>query len=263
LPEPDAGTTMLEWLGSAFKAYRWYKNRSTALPINSKAEDDAESSLERTPTHPKLFETDFYGSETKVKLVRSDIGIAMIDAETGVLITAQRSLKQSDLESVRIGVNTGVFVNLTLQDGEIVSCFISEPENEIFGSMRAFWWSLARRNVWTARFNTISMNNNTPGFAAVYGQAREMWDEAIKQAGSIYNMRDMIMPMRNIHFEVISKMKENAEHPAHKLGLEIALALVLATQADDPKLEAYAFRCFSRFIWLPGEEPAEFRGHAA
>lgn len=254
---------MLEWLGSAFKAYRWYKNRAPARPINSEVEGHTESPLERTPTHPRLFEADFYGSETKVKLVRSDVGIAMIDAETDGQITVQRSLKQSDLEAVPAGVDTGVFVNLTLQDGEIVSCFISEPENEIYGSMRAFWWSLARRNVWTACLNTLSIKSDTPGFAAVFGQAREMWDEAIKQAGSIDNMRDMIMPMRNIHFEVISKMKAGTENPAQKLGLEIALAMVLATQADDRKLEAYAFRCLNRFIWLPGEEPAEFRQHAA
>jgi hypothetical protein len=57
-------------------------------------------------------------------------------------------------------------------------------------------------------------------------------------------------------------MKEDAEHPAHKMGLEIALAMILATQAGDPKLERYAFQCLNRFIWLPGEEPAEFRQHA-
>jgi hypothetical protein len=258
----DAGTTMLEWLGRAYKAYKWYKNRSSlspALPVI----DTIDPPPARKPSKPDLFETDFNGSATKVSLVRSSFGIFLTDAESGIQITAQRSLQQMDLESVPSEIHTGVFVNLTLQDGEIVSCLITPPDNEVYGSMRAFWWDLARGTIQTALVGSMRVTPETPGFENIFGQAREMWDEAIKQAGSIDAMRDLIMPMRNIHFKVISKMRADAEHPAIQLGLDIALAMVLATQAGDPKLEAYAFRCFNRFLWLPGEEPPEFRQHAA
>lgn len=45
---------------------------------------------------------------------------------------------------------------------------------------------------------------------------------------------------------------------AAKLGLDIALAMVLATQSEDPRLEAFAYQRFKRFLWQPGEEPKEF-----
>jgi hypothetical protein len=56
-------------------------------------------------------------------------------------------------------------------------------------------------------------------------------------------------------------MKDNAAGEAAKLGFKIALAMVLATQSEDPKLEAFAFQRFKRFLWQPGEEPREFRQH--
>ena len=75
-------------------------------------------------------------------------------------------------------------------------------------------------------------------------------------------MRDMIVPLRNVHLTVISQMKEKETSEAAKLGLDIALAMVLATQSEDPKLEAFACRRFKRFLWQPGEEPVEFRQFA-
>jgi hypothetical protein len=46
------------------------------------------------------------------------------------------------------------------------------------------------------------------------------------------------------------------------LGLEIALAMILATQSEDEKLEKFAFQQFKRFLWQDGEGPQEFRMHA-
>ena len=88
-----------------------------------------------------------------------------------------------------------------------------------------------------------------------------MWDVAIENAGSIDYMRDMLVLLRNQHLEVISKLITEATNEATKLGLEIALAMVLATQSEDDKLERFAFERFRRFLWQPGEEPPEFYLH--
>src|SRR5688572_1483534 len=92
----------------------------------------------------------------------------------------------------------------------------------------------------------------------VHLAARTIWDAAIENAGSIENMRDLIMPLRNQHFEVINGMRMKEQDEATKLGLQIALALVLAVQSEDAKLETYAVECFKQFLWQPGEEPFEF-----
>ena len=72
-------------------------------------------------------------------------------------------------------------------------------------------------------------------------------------------MRDLIMPLRNVHYEVINKLRNETTNEAERLGLDVALAMVLATQSEDAKLEAHAYQCFKRFLWQPGEEPAEFQ----
>jgi hypothetical protein len=55
----------------------------------------------------------------------------------------------------------------------------------------------------------------------------------------------------------------NVQLEVDRLGLDIALAMVLATQSEDPKLEAYAYQCFKRFLWQPGEGPIEFQEYQA
>jgi hypothetical protein len=52
--------------------------------------------------------------------------------------------------------------------------------------------------------------------------------------------------VRNIHLTVLSNMIEKAEGEAERLGLEICKAMVLATQSEDDKLEAFAYQCFNR-----------------
>jgi hypothetical protein len=89
-----------------------------------------------------------------------------------------------------------------------------------------------------------------------------MWDIVVERSGSIDNMRDQLVPMRNVHLEVISQMKDRAENEAAKLGFDIALVMVLATQSEDPKLEAAAFSRFKSFLWQPGDEPKEFYQHS-
>jgi uncharacterized membrane protein YgcG len=101
---------------------------------------------------------------------------------------------------------------------------------------------------------------NPTALARVFAEARAMWDIAIKEAGSIERMRDLIVPLCNVHLTVISQMKEKE---SAKLGLDIALAMVLATQSEDPRLEAFAYQRFKRFLWQPGEEPREFHRYAA
>ena len=61
------------------------------------------------------------------------------------------------------------------------------------------------------------------------------------------------IPMRNLHLTVISELKAKAEDAADRLGLDIALAMILATQSEDGKLEAFAYQTFKRYLWMPGE----------
>lgn len=100
-------------------------------------------------------------------------------------------------------------------------------------------------------------------FARVCAAARSMWDIATKKAGSIDTMRGLLVPLRNVYLTVIAQMKEQEPNEASRLGLDIALAMVLATQSEDPKPEAFAFQRFRRFLWLQGEEPREFYVDAA
>src|SRR5207302_707583 len=84
---------------------------------------------------------------------------------------------------------------------------------------------------------------------------RAMWDAVIERSTSIEELREEPMYARSIHFDVISKMISAADSEAGKLGLEICKAMVLATQSEDPALEAFAFQRFKRFLWRAGEAP--------
>jgi uncharacterized membrane protein YgcG len=72
-------------------------------------------------------------------------------------------------------------------------------------------------------------------------------------------MRNESVPCRNLYFEEINALGKRREGAEEKLGVKIALAMVLATQSEDPSLEMYSYRRFKRFIWQPGDEPAEFQ----
>jgi hypothetical protein len=202
------------------------------------------------------------GTESKVTLVTTPTGIALV-GEDGQQITEQRTFTQEDLQKVPRGLDVYRFVNLRAQSGEIYSCVIAGKDAQVFGSMRAFWWSLAKVTVRMTDVNARMTRMTPTALARVHASARHMWDTAIAEAHSIDNMRDLIMPLRNVHYEVINKLRNEAANEAERLGLDIALAMVLATQSEDPKLEAHAYQCFKRFLWQPGEEPIEFHEYQA
>jgi len=97
--------------------------------------------------------------------------------------------------------------------------------------------------------------------ARVHAEARAMWDAVIERSRSIEELREEPMYARNSHLDVLSKPIVESESKAGKLGLEICKAMVLATQSEDDKLEAFAYQRFKRFLWRPGEEPREFYAH--
>lgn len=202
------------------------------------------------------------GVEIKVRLVPTATGIILVGEDDGQQITEQRALTQDDLSKAPLDADGYTFVNFHPPSGDLSSRIITKPDTEICGSMRAFWWSLAKSTVVTTDAKASGTRMTRAAFARVFGEARAMWDIAIKEAGSIDSMRDMIMPLRNVHFSVITQMKEKETSEAAKLGLDIALAMVLATQSEDPELEAFACQRFKRFLWQPGEEPVEFRQFA-
>jgi hypothetical protein len=225
----------------------------------SVGEDDKTGVLpsRRWELHPELS-----GFEADVTLVLGPAGIALIRTDNGEQITQPHSLGQDDLAKIPRNFDSYHFVNLTTRgNGEICSCITAGPDNVVYGDRRAFWWALARENVGT----TIAKANGTPmtemAFARIHATGRGLWDEAIRR-NSIDQLRDQLVLMRNTNLTVAQKLIATQPDEPGKLGLEIALAMILATQSEDEKLEKFAFQQFKRFLWQQGEEPQEFRMHA-
>lgn len=230
-------------------------HKTLKLPEIREGEDDIGSLL---PCFKKIETSPLLGTSYNVKLVPTATGIALINRDDGKQITVRRSISQEDLAKVPSDATDCTFVNLTLPSGEIHSCIIAGQNTEVYGSMRAFWWFLAKGHVRTIS-SLISGTRMTPkALAHLHAAARGMWDSAIGQAGSINNMRNLIVPLRNGHLTVVSQLKNQQTSEAERLGLDVALGMILATQSEDPKLEAYAFKYFKQFLWQPGEEPTEF-----
>lgn len=201
------------------------------------------------------------GIEYRVRPIATGTGIILVRADNGQQLTERRSLTQDDLGKLPLDAEGYLFINLRTFSGDLCSCLIVEPEGEPFGDKRAFWWSLARACVVNVDALAARTRMTRAAFDRVSSDARAMWDSAIAEVGSIEHMRDLWIPMRNTHLTVIEQLKDQQTSDAAKLGLDIALAMVLATQSEDRSLEAYAYQRFKRFLWLPGEEPPEFYVH--
>ena len=163
--------------------------------------------------------------------------------EDGSEIIERRALTQADIEQVpRENWEDCRFVNLHARDGEIVSCLIYGPDSEVVGSKRAFWWALAKVVVKMTDVKAGGTRMSVHGLAYVHNAARGMWDTVVERAGSIEELREEPVYMRNIHLDVVSKLVDQAQTPPEKLGLEICKAMVLAVQSEDDKLEAAAYK---------------------
>jgi hypothetical protein len=201
------------------------------------------------------------GTEIKVRIVFTPTGFALVRKDDGSEIVERRSLTQQDLGKVKQeNWEDCRYVNLRTRSGEIVSCLIVGDDAEIIGSPRAFWWALAQVSAKMTDVRACGMRMSVHALARVHTEARAMWDAVIERSGSIEELRDEPMYARRTHFDVISKMIDQSESEAGKLGLEICKAMLLATQSEDDKLEAFAYERFKRFLWRPGEEPHEFLG---
>jgi hypothetical protein len=204
------------------------------------------------------------GTESKVGVVFTPTGFALVRKDDGVEIVERRSLTQQDLEKVKQEDREDCrYINLRTRNGEIVSCLIVGEDSEIIGSPRAFWWGLAAVSVKMTDVRASGARMSVHALARVHTEARAMWDAVVERSGSIEELRDEPMYARGIHFDVLSKMIDESESKAGKLGLEICKAMVLATQSEDDKLAAFAYQRFNRFLWRPGEEPHEFYAHAS
>ena len=207
---------------------------------------------------------DLNGTECKVRIVFTSTGFALVRKDDGLEIVERRSLTQQDLEKVkREDWEDCRYVNLRTRSGEIVSCLIVGEESEIIGSPRAFWWALAKVTVRMTDVRASGVRMSVRALARIHAEARAMWNVVIERSASIEELREEPTCARNIHLTVLSNMIEKAEGEAERLGLEICKAMVLATQSEDNKLEAFAYQCFNRFLWRPGEEPREFYAHGS
>ena len=190
---------------------------------------DADTSPMMPASYSSSEEPQLSGTDVEVDILPTHTGIALRRKDNGQQLTERRTLSQDELSKLPRNAEKYKFANLRARSGEIYSCIIVQPGNEVFGSMRAFWWSLAAAIVSTtvARANGTQMTKQA--HAIVCGNARGMWLSAIERT-PIADMRDLIMPLRNVHFEVINKLADRADSEAKKLGLEIALAMVMAVR---------------------------------
>jgi hypothetical protein len=131
------------------------------------------------------------GIEVKVKLVPTPTGIALISEDDGKQITERRTLSQEDLQKIPRGLGVYRFINLRARSGEIYSCIIAGEDTQVFGNMRAFWWSLAKVQVRMIDVKARMTRMTPTALAHVHAAAREMWDTAIKEAHSI-DLRDLV-----------------------------------------------------------------------
>ncbi|WKW51226.1 hypothetical protein [Rhodomicrobium lacus] len=200
------------------------------------------------------------GTQLEVDICCTPQGKMLRRRDNGEFITERRKINQGTLNALPPDAEKYRFVNFKSRFGEIYSCVIVEPESQVFGHMRAFWWALAQVTVQTTELEVHSRRMTQMAFAQVCGYARGMWEAAVRES-SIDLMRDQILPMRNMHFEVIQGQIQNATNECAKLGLKVALAMVLAVQSEDEKLERFAYRNFKKFLWTEGEEPEEFWVH--
>lgn len=203
------------------------------------------------------------GSETRVRLVSSALGIAIVRESDGQQITERRSLSQEVLQQIPLDLDDYTFVNFSAASGDIYSCIIAGDDSEVYGNRRAFWWALAKVNVGNTSNKLAVVRITATALSAIHKAARSAWDAAIEEAGSIENMRDMIVPLRNVHFSVIDKLRRETSNKSLELGYAVALAMVLAVQSEDPLLEGWAYRSFKQVLWQTGEEPPEFYDHDA
>ena len=229
------------------------------VPTLSVGDDDKTRVL---PSRPWELHPELSGFEADVTLVLGPTGITLVRTDSGEQITQHRSLRQDDLAKIPRNFDSYHFVNLTTsRNGEICSCILAGPDNVVYGDRRAFWWALARENVAT----TTAKANGTPmtetALARIRATGQGLWDEATRR-NSVDQMRDQLVLMRNTHFTAAQKLIATQPDEPGKLGLEIALAMILATQSEDEKLEKFAFQQFKRFLWQDGEGPQEFRMHA-
>ena len=190
----------------------------------------------------------------------------LLKKSNGDPISNALTLSTENLQKIPADVNEGDFVHLIVKakyDGledKICSCFISR-DGTPYSDQRAFWWSLAKNtlNGELRKINNTRMTDKA--FAQVRSAANGIWQSAVENDGSIEHMRDTMVLLRNRHLEVFSNMRSQFENnPSIVFGINIACAMVLATQAEDRMLENIAFERLKQFIWEPGQEPSEFLG---
>lgn len=201
------------------------------------------------------------GEELDVRVVWQPTGYVLVRRDDGTLVKDRRSLSQDELAKVPPDAEPCRFSNFAPnRGGELQSCIIAGADSEVFGSERAFWWALARTKVLTTSAMLYGAGIRGDKLAYVSVAARSMWESALEQH-PIEEMRDLMIFTRNIHLKVISDCLSEEDDENTRIGLHIAMAMVLATQSEDHKLEGVAYRRFKKYLWAPGDEPVEFTEH--
>jgi hypothetical protein len=202
------------------------------------------------------------GFEEGVRVVRSSIGIVLIKESDGTPISDGLAPSQEKLRKIPAEIDEVDFAYFIVKDkyggdDEIRSCVV-DRSGQHYGDARAFWWSLAKKEAyWKSKaINATRMTKKS--LSQVIAIANGTWESVVDHSGPIDMMRDQLVLSRNVDLDVLSKLRDHYHSKSAKFGVDIARAMVLATQSEDPKLEAVAFERFKQFIWQPGQEPPEF-----
>jgi hypothetical protein len=205
------------------------------------------------------------GFEEDVRVVRSSTGIVLIKESDGAPISDTLAPSQEILQRIPADIDEADFAYLIVKskyggNDKILSCVV-ERSGQHYGDGRAFWWSLAKKEVyWKSKaINATRMTKKS--LSQVIAIANGTWGAVVEHSGPIDNMRDQLVLSRNVDLDVLSKLKDHYDSKSAKFGVDIARAMIFATQSEDPKLEAVAFERFKQFMWQPGEEPKEFLQH--
>lgn len=208
----------------------------------------------------------FSGFIRGVNLATTHDGIRLVDTVDGKPINEPHSISQMDLQRVPSDLAPYILASFRARSGATLSCIVVGKiyvRGTVYsGNERANRWYETAPHV-----KTVASLNKDWGlhahtsyrFEVGCGAARAIWYAAMEDAQTIQNMREHPLPRDGARGRAFLRWAyDEFSTDAVKDGCSIGNAMVDAVQSEDPKMEMFAYRNFKRFIWDPGQEPAEF-----
>lgn len=201
------------------------------------------------------------GTRLDVELIKQDDLSIIIRTEDARAIELQGWLSSDEIGRLPFNVPPYMYVECQTNEYGFQRCLIVGPDSEVFGSMRAFFWSLCATivSVEVAMLGSARLTANARISAGL--EAKNVWDAALKEANDVDTLRNTPVYMQNIHFEALNNYIEGAESDLEKHGRRKGFAMVLASLSGDDLMERYAFEELGWFIWQGRNFPIEFESY--